>query len=87
MNADHIISFINEVTQNKEAKKPSNDYIKVAQDLLKRLKSLEPKPNSIELEFSIKLAMTSGKALAWIMVDIGADATLGVKMKWEDKKS
>lgn len=64
----------------------SSDYIKVASNIIKNLKSMDFKPDSIELEFGVKLTATSGKAVSWIVTDAGAEASIGVKMKWEKEK-
>ena len=61
----------------------SSDYIKVASNVINNLKKLDLSPDSIELSFSIKLAITAGKAVSWIIADGGVETNLGIKMKWK----
>lgn len=43
-------------------------------------------PDSVEMEFGIKLSAVGGKALVWIVADASAEADLRIKMKWETPK-
>lgn len=65
----------------------ASDYVKVAGSIIKNLKEMEEQPSSIELEFGIRLAMTSGGLLSWIATDVSADASIGVKMIWEREQT
>lgn len=65
--------------------KVSSDYINIASNIINNLKSIDLKPEEIELEFGVKLEMVGGKLLSWIATDIGAEASISVKAKWEMK--
>lgn len=75
-----------EAGPNKSPFKASSDYIKVASNVLNNLKNQDLNPDSIELSFSIKLAITGGKLASWIIADAEAETSLGVKMKWQKGK-
>lgn len=73
---------------SKSPFKVASDYIKVAANVLKNLKNQDLNPDSIELSFGIKLALTGGKMASWIIADAEAETSLCVKMKWQkDKQS
>lgn len=63
----------------------SNDYLKAATNVIKNLKSLDMKPDAIELEFGIKLEVGSGNLVSWIATDASAEAAIGIKLIWGNK--
>lgn len=72
-----------EAGPNKSPFKASSDYIKVVSNVLNNLKNQNLNPDSIELSFNIKLAVTGGKLASWIIADAEAETSLGVTMKWQ----
>lgn len=61
----------------------ASDYVKVASSIINNLKEMKEQPSSIELEFGITLAMTSGGILSWVATETSANASIGIKMTWE----
>ena len=61
----------------------SDDYLKVASDMIEKIKSIKLAPTCVELEFGIALKVASSGLLAWIATEANADANILVKMKWE----
>lgn len=62
----------------------SNDYLKVAKNIVQNLRNIDLSPDELELEFGIKLSVGSGDFVSWIVTDVNAEASIRVKMKWKD---
>lgn len=75
-----------EIGNLHQVKEVSSEYLKVVKNVMNNLRSMENKPDSVEMEFGIKLSAAGGKALAWIVADASAEADLRIKMKWETPK-
>ena len=78
-------NYFEDASTNKTPKEVSDDYIDIASNVLQSLKKMADAPSSIELNFGIKLAASSSKALSWI-IDVGAETSMDVKVKWENNK-
>ena len=61
------------------------DYVTVAKDVLDKLKKMPSIPDSIELNFTIKLVAHSGDLLSMVIAKAGAETALGVKLTWKNK--
>jgi len=72
-----------EASSQSDPKKVTSDYIAVAKDFLNKLKLMPSPPDSIELNFGIKLAAHSGNLLSWVIAKAEAETTLDVKLTWE----